>query len=475
MLISTGCAHTTSGTRHPSSLEQMNEIDSRFEKPWQGDIQKEHNTLQDLGKTIGGFVEKEAKQNQEWMNEYNKLKQTSPLNKKQRQRLMAFGTIFDDLPQKQGFATRDVHRRPSGCLNASLRFNTNLPADLQKGFFQPSARYDAVVRFSNGNPRNLPDYAPDARGMAVKLLPENILEKNLSAAELNREGLLDLLAINFPVFFVNDPKVYVGVNQAFLAVSDDPVAALDPKSLYFKFNEFLSVYAKGMTRHERKLALEVNGSIIANPLFEEYWSMMSYRLGAFEDESRTAIKFKWTPCALNLPQEGYPDWSANHDYAKPRVPGVQKDPYDLIPEDLQSKFSKNRYYLRSELYSSLPTTSEKLPNKCFYLEVQRYLDEKNTPVEDTTEIWVEDDYQRAKFGVKNRMVAKPITIAKLTIQPISEDEKKRILAGNTPNTDLCENLSFDPWNNVSSAHKPLGIVGRMRNPLILHQKLADME
>lgn len=504
LFLMAACAHNSIQNRHPSSnSEAFKEgLDTQFEKPWKGNTESENQTLQNLGNVIGNYVAEQAKAHQAWREELAQLERQddNKLSNSQKKRKASLKIVLNDLPNSKGLATRDVHRRPQACLAATLKIDSNLASENQKGLFLPGAEYDAVVRFSNGNPRNLPDIAPDARGMAVKLLPQGILSKDsenyfktiptkISATELNEKGLLDILAINFPVFFVNDPEKYVKVNQAFLHPTDDPTSATDPNSLTYKFYEGLSVFFKGMNEWERELALDVNGSIILNPLHEEYWSMMSYRLGDEGDPSKTAIKYKWAPCEQNLPKEGSPEWTKNHDYAK--IYTQVKSFIGLpIPQQVGKELSKeeNRYYLRDNLLFSLnhpmadPVNGTIFPKKCFALQIQRYIDEDNTPVEDTTQIWLENETQQ-KFWAKkfadhggaprsatqrrnfilSRKISKPTTIATLEIEDVSNETYRSVAdSKRTTNTSICENLSFDPWNNVPSAHKPLGIVGRMR-------------
>jgi hypothetical protein len=463
-------------------MYEIEEIDNRLEKPWKGDLDSEHQALRELGQVIGGFVAKEARQHQSWRQELQDLqgRTSNTLNKKEKKRKQALEIILNDLPRHEGLATRDVHRRPQACLNASLAVRSDLAPAYSKGVFQPSVKYDAIVRYSNGNPRNLPDFAPDARGMAVKLLPAGTLTQGYSASELNDRSILDFLAINFPVFFVNDPHKYVQINQAFLGVSSDPEAAIDANSFRFKLlHDFPSVFLKGMSPWEIELALDVNGSIISNPLQETYWSMMAYRLGDFQDPNRTAVKYIWTPCKQNLPSAGIPAWTKTHDYAKPYVLNAM----NAIPKDIQKNLSteENRYYLRKKLIADLVSDGIS-PKKCYELQVQTYIDEDSTPIEDTTQIWLENKQQQKiwseKFAsrsslsptgkkarrdwVLSRKIAAPVSIAKLEIDAISPETYKNALNNMSTNTLTCEDLSFNPWNNVPSAHKPLGIVGRMR-------------
>jgi catalase len=72
--------------------------------------------------------------------------------------------ILGDLPERETYATRDVHRKTHGCLAGTFKVRDDLESDLAKGLFQRGATYDAVIRFSSGNPKAQADYLPDARG-----------------------------------------------------------------------------------------------------------------------------------------------------------------------------------------------------------------------------------------------------------------------------------------------------------------------
>src|SRR5690349_16162444 len=70
----------------------------------------------------------------------------------------------------QGRALRQAHAKTYGLARAELRVHDGLPEPYAQGIYARPARYDAVVRFSNG----LPHVRPDARlgpacGAAVKL------------------------------------------------------------------------------------------------------------------------------------------------------------------------------------------------------------------------------------------------------------------------------------------------------------------
>jgi catalase len=73
-------------------------------------------------------------------------------------------------------------------LSGTLKIRADLESDLAKELFQPGATYDAVIRFSSGNPKTQADYFPEARGMAVKLLSEGTLPRDDRPEAVIKQG-----------------------------------------------------------------------------------------------------------------------------------------------------------------------------------------------------------------------------------------------------------------------------------------------
>ena len=152
-------------------------------------------------------------------------------------------------------------------------------------------------------------------------------------------------------------------------------------------------------------ALRVNVLWISNPLFHQYWSMTPYRLGTTAP-NRTAVKYT----------------------AKPRV-GNRPPFLSRLLTYLGWGFS-----LKQEMNDALERTEV-----YFDFYVQRYVDSR-TPIEDSKVVWSED-------------VSPPEHVAKIVIPSQNIMSRDQAL--------FCENLSFNPWNCLP-AHKPLGLVNRVR-------------
>ena len=87
-------------------------------------------------------------------------------------------------------ARRDAHPKGHGCVSAEFRILDNLPPELRLGLFATPGRYDAWIRYSNGNPTPREDRKGDGRGMAIKLM---VVADSPSTTQ-------DFILINHPVF-----------------------------------------------------------------------------------------------------------------------------------------------------------------------------------------------------------------------------------------------------------------------------------
>jgi hypothetical protein len=283
-------------------------------------------------------------------------------------------------------ALRDAHAGDNGCVKAIFRVDADIAADLRHGVLAtPGKEYDAWIRFSNGNSEVVSPRLPDARGMAVKLV--DVDGPKLLDDEPDTQ---DFLMANNPGFFVDDLERYKNALVKFHAGG--------------YLNQLVALVA--LRWRERLHSVKTNLALpIVNPLYTQYWSMTSYRLGA--GDGRIAIKYT----------------------AKPRI-GVKPGFGSRVRTFLSPHFS-----LKDNVQDIL--TSREM---WFDFFIQRYVDERSTPVEDNLTEWKES-------------VSPPVHAAKIIIpaQDFSSEERAR----------FCENLSFNPWHSLAE-HKPLGVVNRVR-------------
>jgi hypothetical protein len=171
-----------------------------------------------------------------------------------------------------------------------------------------------------------------------------------------------------------------------------------------------------------------------------------------------------------------PPWADRHEYAHP-VLGLIEKRRQAIPKELKQDRNYLRTMIARSLDSQLFEQQRTMPPVCFELKVQKYIDAAQTPIEDTTMIWLESEAQRQqwmlkhkipaaeKSAVESRALTTPRTIGTLVISPLPTAQIEPQGDGRVPQTRNhrhCEDLSFNPWNNVPAEHKPLGIVQRMK-------------
>ncbi len=287
-------------------------------------------------------------------------------------------------------AMRDAHAKPHGCVRATFDVDARLPNELRQGVFEPGKRYQAWIRFSNGASEINPDKDKDARGMAIKLT--GVAGEKIITEEKDAKTQ-DFIMINHPFFFVDSPKQYLGMLKGF----HEKIMTEKPNVL----NKLAAASQLGL--HNTRLALKISGTRIANPLYQQYWSMTPYRLGVGRD--RKAIKFFAKSCS--------------DDRAK--APGFFSRP--------------DADYLQRTMASTLRSGEA-----CFNFYVQTFKDVESTPIEQSTVEWKE-------------AAAPPVLVAKITIPAQQFDSPAQ--------TTFCENLSYTPWHALPE-HKPLGAVNRAR-------------
>jgi hypothetical protein len=466
------------------TFDEDDYIDPQFERTI-GEAE-ERNAIERVRDVIRDSVEEIGKLRRKWREEYDDLKRRDQrLTWRERLRLNRLGRIFRDLPSRPGLATRDVHRKMHGCLAGELQIAENLPADLTAGVFEPGKTYDTVIRFSNGDPQAQNDAAPDARGMAVKLLAQGTLPSGegpvvkqliddksgnpIEPDELNRHGILDIVTINYPVFFTINPDAYAKVNRVFFGGVRNEDSA---------FGSFLAFLRTGVRlvfilgKRDAAAALRANGSVIHNPLFQSYWSMAPSRLGSRGADKVTAVKYKWEPFypderGQRLLAENNPPWADRRDFGFPFIGWIRR--LLAVPATVRSEPD----HLRAMIARTLDPENyglgkDSVPIR-FVLKVQKFIDEENTPIENSSAVWLEDEHQRSQFAhlfpraeksnIWQRKIAPLHTVGILTIFLLPS---ALIASGHTYNTRLFEDLSFNPWNNVPDQHRPLGIVQRMK-------------
>ena len=275
---------------------------------------------------------------------------------------------------------RGLHAKVNLVARAAFEVKEGLDDDLRVGPFAAPKKYDAVVRFSNGGPTTLADKKPDVRGMAVKLL--GVGGKKLIPG-MEDETTQDFLAIrDASVPFANATEFIAAVR-----------AGISPLAIFGFFGAAGFFRGIGILR---RLTAGL-GRPIASLATTRYFSALPIQLGEH------AVKYSLAP----------------------RESGGSADetPVDLGAE-LAERLKKG------------PVSWD--------FQLQFFVDEASTPIEDPTVAWSEEE-------------SPWLTVARLTLveQDPTSERGKKIHEGVEP-------MSFDPWHAAVEL-KPLGQMMRARN------------
>ncbi|MFJ9588988.1 peroxidase family protein [Streptomyces acidicola] len=282
-----------------------------------------------------------------------------------------------------GGIARAFHAKaPVGVENARLRFHDDLPAELRVGFAQPGAEYAATVRLSNASGIRQGDGSPDLRGAAVRVRgPEG--ESH------------DLLATSHPVSHARNAREFVAFAKAMAGARSPLRKAI---GLFVKLPLTVGL---GTANRMRKNVQAATRRTVDSLATETYWSR-----GAILWGDAGPVRYLLRPAAGSPP-------AATTD---------RKD-----PQFLQGEFTRR-----------LAKT-----DVVFDLCVQRYADERHTPVEDASVEWKDT-------------VAPALPIARLTLprQDLSSAEARAA-------AQRIEELAFNPWYTTDE-FRPLGNINRAR-------------
>jgi hypothetical protein len=275
---------------------------------------------------------------------------------------------------------RALHRKMICGLQAKLQVMDNLPEYARQGLFAKPAIYDAWIRISNGGVDVKPDGVPDIRGFAIKVLGQNAPSALGNGNTQNQDfTLINQSAFSFPK---SAPFI-----DLVLAASESPFALL---------KHMLGTY--GIIGGFQKIAKTVKtfGKPFSGFMTETFYSSAPIACGDYACRVR------------------------------------------LIPVAAKPNLTPNKSDLSTDIKKALATEAVE-----FSLQLQFFVDEKITPIEDASVDWLETE-------------SPYVTVAKLTIpsQSLDSAEAKSL-------AEKIEKTIFDPWNALL-AHRPLGDVMRAR-------------
>jgi catalase len=239
---------------------------------------------------------------------------------------------------------RDAHPKHHGCVQAKMVLdNSRLGQEHRVGLFAKNSSYNAMIRFSNGDPDHLKaDKKSDVRGMAVKLydvpyetyLEETGVEKNNSVH--------DFVFMNSKEFFIKDP-VHYGKFMDSLKSGGLSVAMFAAGALLNPHDHFVGILRKAFAMK------------VGNPLDINYHSATPYKLGA------TSMKMMFKSCKKN----------------KEKVPRKNAAP-NFLGERLASYLDKNK--------------------TCFDFYIQPNADKKRNDIENSQDKWSTNRSPYIKVG-----------------------------------------------------------------------------
>ncbi len=265
-----------------------------------------------------------------------------------------------------------------GVERAIVTFHDTLPGDLTIGFAKPGASYDAIVRISNAANHATPDYKPDLRGIAVRII-------------VSGEEQHDLLATNAPVSHARNARQFVRFASATAGGSVSRICGI--VGLMVSEGPFETIRMLRNVGAARK-------RVVRSVALERYWSRGAMRWG------EQAVRFQIRP-------------AANADPAP--------DPALRDPE-----------YLGKEAVLRL-----KRGDIALELCIQRFVDDRTTPIEDTAIAWREED--------------SPWVPVATILLPGGDANSAVARAGSR----AIDGLSFNPWNTTDQ-FRPLGNLNRAR-------------
>ena len=283
--------------------------------------------------------------------------------------------------ENSGVRRRAQHAKTlAGIKNAEFRVSSSIPENLRAGFLQPGAVHPAIVRFSNaGGFIRTDDAEHDLRGAAIKINPPKGAAHDFLMTNAEEHHARDAYeAMSTSVAFATE-----GALRQMLHADNKAIQAIDGfVELAKRVGPIDAAHIILTLKRQMKIPVESLAT-------ETYWSRAPLRIG------EVVVKYFLSPVVQKIePKES------------------EKD----LGEELKQRLEQ------SEIR--------------FDFQVQRYVNEDDTPLENAREAW------------KSR----PEKIAELVIpqQTLVDDMA------------FFESLEFNPWHINTSDFEPLGSMNRAR-------------
>jgi hypothetical protein len=274
---------------------------------------------------------------------------------------------------------RALHRKQQLGLQGSLEVLSGLPGHARHGLFISPGTYEAWIRLSNGGTDRQSDRKPDVRGFAIKVRGVD----GPGALGSGPAASQDFLLINHPAFAFAGADEFVGLVKNLTKGAGALLGYLVSRYGVFGAMGMMKRFAKTFSRPFSGFATE------------PFYSAAPIACGPY------AARVRLLPASDEVRPGADADWAG----------------------DFRSRLAQGP--LR------------------FELQLQFFVDEARTPIEDASVDWPED-------------VAPYVTVAALTVpQQDPQTEAGQELAA------VIEAAAFDPWSALMD-HRPLGEVMRAR-------------
>lgn len=310
---------------------------------------------------------------------------------------------------------RGDHAKPLGCYHARFTVSPRevVRAEDQAGIARPEnlgRTFEAVVRLSNSEPKNVPDVRSATTGLAVKV----ILDPATHAGDVflpGEGGVQDFVAGGLRRFV---SRTIVEYTELFELRVHPLRNALRIKR---RHPEAFKVFGTDPLLR----LLRPTSAAVPLVLEQRFSSLLPYAWGA------RAVKYRFEPAhVFDRSQASFSRFDADY---QPKV----------LAEFLRSR--DICYIMKVQARPGARSEDE------------RRLIEAAFPIEDATVVWPEPGDPTARVGAEFREVAR-VTIG----------------AGSTPMAGPdCERLAFNPWNGLK-AHQPLGSLSRARLAVYRHSE-----
>ncbi|MFB6636389.1 peroxidase family protein [Streptomyces chartreusis] len=282
-----------------------------------------------------------------------------------------------------GPVARAFHAKaPVAVENARLRFHDDLPAALRVGFARPGAEYPATVRLSDASGIRQGDGSPDLRGAAVRV--------RVTEVESH-----DLLATSHPVSHAANAREFVAFAKA-MAGARSPLRKAF--ALLVKLPLAVGPRTAGRMRRNVRAATRHNVDSLAT---ETYWSR-----GAMLWGEAGPVRFLLRPAPGSAP-----------------APAPDRGDPDFLHREFADRLARGAVE--------------------YDLCVQRFVDERRTPVEDASVEWTDG-------------MSPALPVARLTIPGQDLDTAEAQATARR-----IEDLAFNPWYTTEE-FRPLGNINRAR-------------